>query len=93
MIEAASIHEVEDGTGVLLEGDLGESMYLHQDGELTIEKQSEGGNRSKSPDSIAGEIFFGEMVSVDFLPRSATVRVNSDTCLFESPLENTQGFL
>jgi CRP-like cAMP-binding protein len=45
LIEAASIHEVEDGAEVVLEGDPGESMYLHHDGEVTIEKQVKEGKQ------------------------------------------------
>lgn len=92
LIEASLIHEVEDGTEVVLEGDPGESMYLLHDGEVSIEKRSGSGDRVELTRLHRRGDFFGEMVFVDVLPRSATVRANPYARLIEFPLEALRSF-
>jgi CRP/FNR family cyclic AMP-dependent transcriptional regulator len=92
LIEASNIHEVADSAKVVLEGDPGESMYLLHDGEVTIEKRAEGGKQIELTRMYRRGDFFGEMVFVDILPRSATVRANPSACLIEFPLETLRTF-
>lgn len=92
LIGASKIHEVEDGSEVVLEGDPGESMYLLHDGEVTIEKRTENGQQIELSRLHRRGDFFGEMVFVDILPRSATVRATPSACLIEFPLETLRTF-
>jgi CRP-like cAMP-binding protein len=92
LIETSRIHEVEDGADVVIEGDPGESMYLLHDGEVSIEKRSGSGERVEITRLHRRGDFFGEMVFVDVLPRSATVRANPYARLIEFPLDVLRSF-
>lgn len=92
LVEGARIHDLEDGDVVVQEGEPGESMYLLHDGEVAIEKMTEDGARVELTRLHRRGDFFGEMVFVDILPRSATVRANPSACLIEFPLETLRGF-
>ncbi len=92
LIETSVIHEVEDGAEVVIEGDPGESMYLLHDGEVSIEKRSGSGARVEITRLQRRGDFFGEMVFVDVLPRSATVRANPYARLIEFPLDVLRAF-
>jgi len=92
LIQAANIHEVEGGSEVVREGDPGESMYLLHDGEVTIEKRTESGRQIELTRLHRRGDFFGEMVFIDVLPRSATVRSSPRACLIEFRLETLRDF-
>ena len=92
LVEAAEMHEVEDNDIVVNEGDPGEAMYLLHDGEVVIEKKANGGDMIELTRLHRRGDFFGEMVFVDILPRSATVRADPAARLIEFPLEALRAF-
>ena len=92
LVEGAEIHDLRSGETVVTEGEPGESMYLLHDGEVSIEKLADSGDSVELTRLHRRGDFFGEMVFVDILPRSATVRANPEACLIEFPLETLRGF-
>lgn len=92
LVEAAELHDIKNGAEVVLEGEPGESMYLLHDGEVTVEKKTDSGERFELTRLHRRGDFFGEMVFVDILPRSATVRANPGARLIEFSLEILRGF-
>ena len=92
LVEAAKIHDIEDGAEIVKEGEPGESMYLLHDGEVTIEKRTGSGDRFELTRLFRRGDFFGEMVFVDILPRSATVRANPTARLIEFRLDTLCDF-
>jgi CRP/FNR family transcriptional regulator, cyclic AMP receptor protein len=92
LVDGAEIHVLKGSQTVVTEGEPGESMYLLHDGEVSIEKATDAGDRVELTRLHRRGDFFGEMVFVDILPRSATVRANPEACLIEFPLETLRGF-
>ncbi|HAA74671.1 TPA: cyclic nucleotide-binding domain-containing protein [Candidatus Latescibacteria bacterium] len=92
LVNGAQLHDVKAEGVVVEEGEPGESIYLLHDGEVTIEKRADGGDRIELTRVSRRGDFFGEMVFVDILPRSATVRANPEACLIEFPLETLRSF-
>ena len=92
LVEGAEIHDLSGDQVVVKEGDPGESMYLLHDGAVAIEKMTEDGEQVEITRLSRRGDFFGEMVFVDILPRSATVRADSEACLIEFPLETLRTF-
>lgn len=92
LVGAAAVHEFRDGAVVVQEGDPGESMYMLYDGEVVIEKKTGDGNHVELTRLHRRGDFFGEMVFVDVLPRSATVRADPEAMLLEFPLERLRLF-
>lgn len=86
LVKAGHIVDFEDGRVVVSEGSAGDAMYLLCEGEVAVEKQV----AEENPVELAvlgnpGD-FFGEMVFVDVMPRSATVRTKGQTRLLAFPI-------
>lgn len=83
---------VAAGYAVVEEGAPGDALYLLCDGEVRVEKEVEDGPPVEL--AVLGEPgdFFGEMVFVDVMPRSATVRATCATRLLAFPLEVLRAF-
>lgn len=92
LVEQSHIHELTDNAVVVSEGEPGESMYLLHDGEVAIEKSIDEAEQIELTRLNRRGDFFGEMVFVDVLPRSATVRANPEACLIEFPLDTLRTF-
>lgn len=93
LVGAAAVHQFRDGTVIVQEGEPGESMYILHDGEVVIEKKTGDGNHVELTRLHRRGDFFGEMVFVDVLPRSATVRADPEAMLLEFPLETLAALL
>lgn len=92
LVGAAAVHQFRDGAVIVQEGEPGESMYILHDGEVVIEKKTGDGNHVELTRLHRRGDFFGEMVFVDVLPRSATVRADPEAMLLEFPLETLRLF-
>jgi CRP-like cAMP-binding protein len=77
---------------VVKEGSPGDALYHLRDGEVRVEKEVEGADSVEL--AVLGESgsFFGEMVFVDVMPRSATVRTTRQTNVLAFPLEVLHDF-
>lgn len=92
LVSAALLHEVRDRAVIVEEGEPGDSMYMLYDGEVVIEKGTgDGGSVELTRLHRKGD-FFGEMVFVDVLPRSATVRAHPKARLLEFSLKVLRKF-
>lgn len=70
------------GEAVFREGEQGRSMYVVYSGELLAQKAGESGRQVRMSRFGPGD-FFGEMTLIAMQPRSATVRVESASVLYE----------
>jgi CRP-like cAMP-binding protein len=64
--------EVEAGSYIYREGDLGTEMYIIQEGKIALERHFRG--QEKRLAVLARGEFFGEMAVLEHLPRSASAR-------------------
>ncbi|MBK35852.1 MAG: hypothetical protein CME26_10025 [Gemmatimonadetes bacterium] len=87
LVGAAAIHQFRSGEIIVQEGEPGESMYILHDGEVVVEKKTGDEDHVELTRLHRRGDFFGEMVFVDVLPRSATVRADPEAMLLEFPLE------
>ncbi len=84
--------EHSSGSTVVAEGSAGDTLFMLCEGEVLIEKATgEGGCVELARLGTAGD-FFGEMVFVDVMPRSATVRASRQTRLLAIRLEKLRAF-
>jgi CRP-like cAMP-binding protein len=70
------------GDVVFREGDQGRSMYVVASGELLVQKAGESGRQVRMSRFGPGD-FFGEMTLIAMQPRSATIRVEAESVLYE----------
>ena len=92
LVLAADTRHYKNGEVVVEEGTAGESMYLLHDGEVVIWKRAADGENVELTRLHKCGDFFGEMVFVDVLPRSATVSANPEAHLLIFPLETLREF-
>jgi CRP-like cAMP-binding protein len=79
LIECGSIAHVRAGQAVFMEGESGTSLYLILQGEVDVERESEG--TIKRLATLRRGAFFGEMALLTDTPRTATVRAVKTTTL------------
>ena len=92
MTSTAESCEHSPGSIIVEEGSPGDTLFMLCEGEVLIEKAAgKGGRVELARLSTAGE-FFGEMVFVDVMPRSATVRASRPTRLLAFHLERLRAF-
>jgi CRP-like cAMP-binding protein len=92
LVTSADVRTFSSGQVIVEEGEPGESMFILHDGEVVIEKRTGGGDSVELTRLSRRGDFFGEMVFVDILPRSATVRAHPEARLIEFPLEALRRF-
>lgn len=81
---------VSAGTAIVAQGEVSSSMYLVAEGLLYVFiTQAESGNLIKVAELIPGQ-FFGEMALLTGEPRSATVKAETDTVVYEITKENME---
>ncbi len=80
--EASFIVELEAGSFIFEEGDLGTEMYIIQSGKVEILKHQSDGEQRQLAILLQGD-FFGEMSILEDLPRTASVRAIADCKLVE----------
>ncbi|MDA0747168.1 MAG: cyclic nucleotide-binding domain-containing protein [bacterium] len=92
LLGAAQLKVYRDGAPIVAEGTPGDTMYMLKAGAVVVEKKSSEGHIVELAMLDAQGDFFGEMVFVDVLQRSATVRAYPDAHLLGFPLEMLQDF-
>ncbi|HEY2515566.1 MAG TPA: cyclic nucleotide-binding domain-containing protein [Polyangiaceae bacterium] len=70
------------GDVIFREGEQGRSMYVVYSGELLAQKIGESGRQVRMSRFGPGD-FFGEMTLIAMQPRSATIRVEAESVLYE----------
>ena len=93
MVEAAEVVDYRGGEVIVAEGSPGDTMFMLCEGEVVVEKASPATGRPVLLATFTepGD-FFGEMVFVDVMPRSATVRAHLDARLMVFSLETLRRF-
>ena len=80
------------GEVVVSEGSPGDTMFMVCSGEFIVEKGAASGEQIELAVMNEPGEFFGEMVFVDVLPRSATIRAQKDGVLLALELETLREF-
>ncbi len=80
------------GEVVVEEGTPGDTMYMVKSGGVAVHKTEKQGKEIQLASLESAGDFFGEMVFVDVMPRSATVRANSACELLAFPLNALKEF-
>ena len=92
LVEMSEIQEFSPGETVVVEGSMGDAIYLLYDGELLVQTLDAGG-RDITPAQVNSQgAFFGEVSLVDPGPRSATVRTDGESVLLMLSLEALETF-
>jgi len=89
--ELSQMKDYKSGELVILEGDIGNSLFVIVAGEVEVLKKGADGI-SKIIASMKEPEFFGEMSLIDKELRSATIKVKSDTTLLILTSENLHSF-
>jgi CRP-like cAMP-binding protein len=92
LLATAEPCEHESGSTIVEEGSAGDTLFMICEGEVLVEKAAEGGGSVELARFAAAGDFFGEMVFVDVMPRSATVRASRSTRLLAFRLEKLRAF-
>ena len=79
------------GQCVFVEGQQGRSMYIVHSGELLVCKAGESG-RAIHMSRLGPGDFFGEMTLIAMQPRSATVRVEAPSLVYELTAQNLYAY-
>ena len=81
-IRKASLVCYQSGEHIVCQGEISDSFYLILKGEMHVHMQLEDGQDIHLTTLVAGD-YFGEYACVYQLPRSASVKANSDAVLLE----------
>ncbi len=81
LLETADVGYYPKGDVIVEEDTPGDTMFMLMDGKVAVEKTSRQGKRVELATLEEQGEFFGEMVFVDVLPRSATVRTHAPSRL------------
>ncbi len=81
LIECGSLVHRAAGSPVFRQGEIGTSLFLVLSGEVSVERDEEGGARELA--RLRAGAFFGEMALLTNMPRSATVRAVKNVDLLE----------
>jgi CRP-like cAMP-binding protein len=81
LLHTATIRELTRGDTVFQEGELDTSVYVIEQGRVSVHRQWEG--ESYKLRELAKGDCFGEMALMDFKPRSATVYADTDCSLIQ----------
>lgn len=92
LLEAAEFRDYQAGEVIVEEGAPGDAMFMLYTGAVVVEKAAGDGRMVELAVLDKQGEFFGEMVFVDVMPRSATVRAVSDARLLVFLLEGLKGF-
>ena len=82
---------VEAGATVVTEGEPGRSMYVVAEGSLAVSKRGEAGHVIPISVLTPGD-FFGEMTLIEMQNRSATVKAEAPTLLYELTARNLYSY-
>ena len=92
LVELSEIHEYSPGEKVVVEGSMGDAIYLLYDGELSVHTLDAGGRDITLAQVNSQGAFFGEVALADPGPRSATVRADGESVLRMLSLEALEVF-
>jgi len=83
IIHIVEVEKFASGSIIFHEGDPGDAWYAIYNGEVEVQKKSDGGE--KTVKTLGPRSCFGEIAVLDGLPRSASIRANGDTTLLRIP--------
>ena len=92
LLETADVRYYSQDEVIVEEDTPGDTMFMLIDGKVVVEKTSRQGNRVELATLEGQGNFFGEMVFVDVLPRSATVRTRAPSRLLLFHLDDLRQF-
>ena len=92
LTQLAAVRTYRAGEAVVVEGTPGDTMFLLCEGEVAVEKTAASGESVELAVLSQPGDFFGEMVFVDVMPRSATVRARGPSVLLAFHLDALQKF-
>ena len=92
LVELSEIQEYSPGETVVVEGSMGDAIFLLYDGELSVHTLGTGGRDITLAQVNSQGAFFGEVALADPGPRSATVRADGESVLLMLSLEALEVF-
>ena len=92
LVELSEIQEYSPGETVVVEGSMGDAIFLLYDGELSVHTLDTGGRDITLAQVNSQGAFFGEVALADPGPRSATVRADGESVLLMLSLEALEAF-
>jgi len=91
LVSMLAERRVEAGATVVTEGEPGRSMYVVAEGRLAVSKRGEAGHVIPMSVLTPGD-FFGEMTLIEMQNRSATVKAETATLLYELTARNLYSY-
>lgn len=92
LAELAETGTYGDGETVVVEGSLGDSLYVLHDGAVDILARDRGGSEVLLTTVTDQGAFFGEVALVDPGPRSATIRARGNARLLRFTVDRLETF-
>jgi CRP-like cAMP-binding protein len=92
LVGTAELRRYGGGEVVVEEETPGDTMFVLYKGEVVVEKSSPSGEAVRLASFNKRGDFFGEMVFVDVLPRSATIRAQGEAQLIEFRIDALRRF-
>ena len=87
-----TLQKVPDGTAVVVQGDVGDRLYIVKEGEAKVVARGEDGEETGLAELSKGD-YFGEIALLKDVPRTATVRAKGPLELYALEREDFQRLL